>query len=136
MNIILDTNVLVAGLRSSKGTSFRLISLINDSRLRLHVSTPLVVEYEAILKREITHLTEADIETVVDWLCAIADKHEIFFLWRPMLRDPKDDHVLELAVKAEATIVTWNLQDFIPAKSIGIQIMTPRELLEQLEKSK
>lgn len=133
LNVVLDTNVLVAALKSSKGSSFRLLSLVEDPRIRLHVSTPLVVEYEAILKREIVHLAPKDIEAIVDFLCLVAGKHEVFYLWRPLLRDIKDDHVLELAFKAEAMIVTWNVRDFTPAGSLGIEVITPRDLLNQLE---
>lgn len=131
LDIILDTNVLVAALKSSRGASFRLLGQIDDARLHLNVSTPLVVEYEAILKREISHMPEAAIEAIVDYLCLVAEKHEIFYLWRPLLRDPKDDHILELAVKAEATIVTWNTRDFSPASTFGVGVMTPRDFLQQ-----
>jgi putative PIN family toxin of toxin-antitoxin system len=129
MDVVLDTNVLVAALKSSKGTSFRLLSRIDDSRIRLHVSTPLVVEYEAVLKREAAHLTPEDIEDLVDYLCLVAEKHEIFYLWRPVLRDPKDDCVLELAVKVQAAIITWNIRDFALASGLGIEVITPKDFL-------
>ena len=133
MNIILDTNVLVAALKSSKGQSFRLLSMVDDPRFQLHISTPLVVEYESVLKRDITAFVAADVEALIDYLCLIAEKHEIFYLWRPILRDPKDDHVLELAVKADAAIVTWNIKDFAPASRFAIDVLTPKELLIRLE---
>jgi len=133
MHLVIDTNVWVAALKSSRGTSYKLLSMIADERLQLHVSTPLVVEYEAILKREIVTLTPKDIEAIVDYLCLVASKHEIFYLWRPLLKDANDDHVLELAVKAEAIIVTWNLRDFHAATTLGIEAVTPREILKRLE---
>jgi putative PIN family toxin of toxin-antitoxin system len=133
MDIILDTNVLVSALQSSKGRSFRLLSMVDDPRLRLHVSTPLVVEYEAVLKRNLGALSENDIEAVVDYICFVAERHEIFYLWRPVLRDPKDDCVLELAVKSDAAIITWNVKDFAPASRFGIEVVTPRDFLSRLE---
>jgi len=92
----------------------------------------LVFEYESILKREIERNRHADMDAMVDYLCLIATAHQIFYLWRPVLHDIKDDHVLELAVKAQATIVTWNVKDFKIAKSkFGLDVMTPKALLKQ-----
>jgi putative PIN family toxin of toxin-antitoxin system len=134
-NIILDTNVLLTALKSSRGSSYRLLSLLETSRFTVHVSTPLVAEYESVLKRGYLPLTEQQIDDVIDFLCARATHHKIFYLWRPVLKDPDDDFLLELAVKADATIVTWNLTDFKRAKHFGVAVMTPREFLNYLENS-
>lgn len=134
MNIVLDTNVLFSAMRSSLGASYRLLQRIDKPPLQLHISTPLVIEYDAVLKRN-TALSYSDVDAVVDFLCSISEKHGIFYLWRPILRDPQDDHVLELAVKANAMIITWNLKDFAPAVSrFGLNVVTPRDLLKLLEK--
>jgi len=134
MNIVLDTNVLFSAMRSSLGASYRLMRKIDQEPLRLHISTPLVLEYESVLKRNHSS-SNVDVEAVVDYLCHISEKHGIFYLWRPILRDPQDDHILELAVKANAMIVTWNVKDFEPATSkFGLEVVTPRELLNRLEK--
>jgi predicted nucleic acid-binding protein len=94
-----------------------------------------VLEYESVLKRNAL-LDKADVDGVVDYLCHIAEKHGIFYLWRPILQDAQDDHILELAVKANAMIVTWNLKDFRPAsEKFGLEVITPRELLKRLELS-
>ncbi len=132
-DIVIDTNVLVAALKSSRGLSYRLLALVGSDRFRIHVSIPLVVEYEAVLKRMGLALSAAEIDDVIDFLCAKATGHEIFYLWRPMLKDPDDDFLLELAVTAAASIVTWNIDDFRRAKSLGIQAITPREFLASLE---
>ncbi len=132
-DIVLDTNVLVAALKSSQGTSFRLLSLLERDLFTVHVSTPLVTEYEAVLKRGITALTADDIDDVIDFLCSKAVLDKIFYLWRPVLKDPDDDFVLELAVKANATIVTWNVADFKQTARFGIDVMTPRDFLASLE---
>lgn len=133
-DIVLDTNVLVSALRSRQGSSFRLLSRVGDGRFRLHLSVPLVVEYEAVLKRTGLALSDTQIDDLIDYLCAQATRHRIFYLWRPKLKDPDDDFVLELSVKAGATIVTWNVADFRNARNLGVSVVTPREFLVSLEK--
>jgi putative PIN family toxin of toxin-antitoxin system len=131
--IVLDTNVIVAGLRSRNGASFKLLSIIDDQRLKLSVSVPLVIEYEEILRREQKklRLTKTDIEDVLDFLCAIAEHKTIFYLWRPFLKDPEDDMLLELAVESYSEfIVTFNKADFKGVNQFGIEAVTPKELLK------
>ena len=132
-NIVLDTNVLVSALKSSSGASYRLLSQVEHDRFTLHLSTPLVMEYEEVLKRGITLLTTEEIDNIIDFLCSRAVLHKIFYLWRPVLKDPDDDFVLGLAVKANAAIVTWNIADFKHAVRFGVAVMTPREFLVSLE---
>ena len=132
-DIVMDTNVLVAALKSSRGASFRMLSLVEHGIFTLHVSTPLVSEYEAVLKRGITSLSGEEIDDIIDFLCSRAVLNKIFYLWRPVLKDPDDDFVLELAVKANAAIVTWNVADFTHAARFGIAVLTPRDFLASLE---
>lgn len=132
-DIVLDTNVLVSALKSSRGASYRLLSLVEHGLFTLHVSTPLVTEYEAVLKRGNIVLSAEEIDDIIDFICSRAERHKIFYLWRPALKDPGDDFVLELAVKANATIVTWNVADFKHAARFGVAVITPREFLESLE---
>ncbi len=99
------------------------------------VSVPLILEYQQTLtqKRSNLGLTEAEIETVLDYLCLISHQQRIFYLWRPLLRDSKDDMVLELAVAAECEhIVTYNSRDFRGTERFGISIVTPLELLKTI----
>ena len=93
--IIIDTNVIVAGLRSNLGASYRLLRILNDERWRIHVSVALVLEYEEILKREsdALNLSLAEVDEIVNALCSIADCRVILYQWRPIARDPDDDHV-------------------------------------------
>lgn len=130
--IIIDTNVLVAALRSSQGTSYKLLRTLAEEHnpFKLQVSVPLVAEYDEVLARAFPQIQTSDI---VDYLCAIAEHHKIFYLWRPALKDPDDDFILELAVKANAAIITWNLKDFAVAKKFGVEVMTPKQLLELSE---
>jgi predicted nucleic acid-binding protein len=129
--IILDTNVPVAALKSSRGSSFRLLSLIENGTFTINLSTPLVAEYEEVLVRDIPHLSREEINDIIDFLCLKANRHKIFYLWRPVLKDADDDCILELAVKNGADIVTWNLKDFDKAETFGVAVLTPAEFLRR-----
>jgi predicted nucleic acid-binding protein len=134
--IVMDTNVLDSALRSRRGASYALLSRIGRPDLfQLNVSVPVVLEYEDVCKRHIsaTGLAIGDIESIVDYMCATARQREIFYLWRPLLKDPKDDMVLELAVEAGCdVIVTFNVRDFAGAERFGIRVMTPRAFLLEI----
>ena len=100
------------------------------------ISTTLLFEYEDILKRNQTQLelTNPEIEAVLDNLCYYSEFQKIYFLWRPYLKDPKDDHILELAVASQVnTIVTHNLRDFKNVGKFGIKAVKPNFLLEELK---
>lgn len=133
--IVIDTNVLISGLRSRQGSSFKILSLVGTGKFDIHVSVPLVLEYREVLNREIEHLyiTTEQIESVIALHCSIATQHEIFFLWRPCLRDPKDDMVLELAVKARCdSVVTHNIRDFSGIDKFGLNVITPANFLRNI----
>ncbi len=131
--IVLDTNVLVSALRSRRGASFKLLSLIGRELFDIVISVPLVVEYEAVAKRQSRQLglTHGEIDDILDYLCQVGTHREIFFLWRPVLRDPKDDLLLELAVESEsAYIVTHNVKDFMAATQFRVKVVTPKGFLQ------
>jgi putative PIN family toxin of toxin-antitoxin system len=131
--IVIDTNVLVSGLMSNRGYAFRLLQLVGTGRFEINLSVPLLLEYEDVLHRESLKLSvsRAVIDAVLDFHSAVARHHAIFFLWRPFLRDAKDDLVLELAVKARCDyIITYNKRDFQGVQQqFGIQVIDPREFL-------
>jgi putative PIN family toxin of toxin-antitoxin system len=109
--------------------------LLNDPRWQINLSTPLVLEYEEVLKRPdvIEGFSNEAIDTFLDGLCAIANQHDIFYLWRPLARDPDDDFLLELAIRAQADfIVTYNASDLLPAAQFGIALVTAKEFLQQM----
>ena len=83
-HIVIDTNVLISALRSSKGASYRLLQLIGTGKFKQNISTPLMAEYEEVMKREIKHLSTEAMDDILNYLCAEAGKHEIFYLWRPV----------------------------------------------------
>ncbi|MDA1043955.1 MAG: putative toxin-antitoxin system toxin component, PIN family [Verrucomicrobia bacterium] len=133
---VIDTNVLDSGLYSATGAAYQVLRLIERGRVIPLLSTTLLFEYEDVLKRnqEILKLSDRAVEDVLDGLCSRAECIRIHFLWRPQLRDPKDDHVLELAVAAGgADIVTYNVKDFTNASSFGVKIITPAKLLGELK---
>ena len=130
--IVIDTNVLVAGLRSRDGYAFRLLELVGTGRFEINLSVPLVLEYEAVLNRELPNLQVSlqVVDAVINYHCAVGRHHRIYFLWRPFLRDTKDDMVLELAVKADCRfIVTFNKHDFQGAEQFGLRVTNPGEFL-------
>jgi putative PIN family toxin of toxin-antitoxin system len=130
--MVLDTNVLVSAFRSREGVAFRLVSLLRKGRFEICVSVPLVLEYEDVLSRA-TSLDQDDVLSVLRFLCAVAHRQKIFYLWRPSLPDPKDDMVLELAVASRARyVVTYNGKDFAAAERFGIQVITPKAFLDIL----
>ena len=134
MLVVLDTSVLVAAWRSRTGASFALLKHFRDGSFDIAVSVPLVVEYEGALLRHLSAgQRKADVLAIVDYLCATGKQQNIFFLWRPLLRDPNDDMVAEVAVASGASaIVTHNLRDFEPVVRFGVQVLAPAQFLLQL----
>jgi predicted nucleic acid-binding protein len=136
VRVVLGSSVLVAALRSQLGASFRLLQELRAGRYGIALSVPLVLEYEATLlwHAEELGLAEAEVRALVDYLCCVGVAQEIHFLWRPTLRDPRDECVLELAVAAGCqAIVTHNTRDFIGADRFGVEVLTPGQFLRRLE---
>ena len=134
-SIILDTNVLYAGLFSSKGASFQVLRAIEEGRFKMVISTTLLFEYEDILRRNQVDLglSNQEIEKILDYFCMKSEHQKIYFLWRPRLPDPKDDHLLELAIASGTKlIVTYNTKDFKGAEEFGVRSINPKELLEEV----
>jgi len=133
--VVLDTNVLVAAIRSKRGSSYELLQRLDEGAFEITVSVSLTLEYESVLVRHISdsYLTRQDVMNLIDYLCEIARWQEIFFLWRPFLRDSGDDMVLELAVAAGCDkIVTHNTRDFSGVERFGIEVLTPAAFLQKL----
>jgi predicted nucleic acid-binding protein len=132
--VVLDTNVLVAGLKSRRGASFALFEHLENGDFEPAVSVPLVLEYEDVLLRDIAGPFEpSDVRDFVDSICSLAHWQQIFFLWRPLLADPNDDMVAELAVAAGCfAVVTHNVRDFAAIAPFGVQVLTPGKFLQRL----
>ncbi len=135
MLVIIDTNVLVSAVRSRRGASFQIVSQIGGDAFDIAVSVPLVLEYESALLRHIsnTELDESDLLAIVDYICLVAKRQPIFLLWRPLLRDPKDDMIAEAAIAAGCeAVITHNRSDFDELAKFGIRVLTPREFLHEI----
>ena len=133
--VVLDTNVIVSGLRSRRGASFRVLSLVGSGLFEHHMSVALAFEYEDAVNRSGSgiHLPKSVVEDILDFLCASARQQEIHFLWRPTLPDPKDDMVLEVAVHGGCeAIVTYNVADFRGSERFGVKVIEPQEFLKLL----
>ena len=133
--IVLDTNVLISGLRSKRGAANALLQRLNDPRLKLHVSNALLLEYEELLRREQARLglADVDVESLLDGFCTIGVQHYVSFVWRPTARDADDDFLVDLAVAAHADfVVTFNVRDLQPIEKYGIKVVTPQQILEIL----
>ncbi|MCY4200630.1 MAG: putative toxin-antitoxin system toxin component, PIN family [Gammaproteobacteria bacterium] len=132
-HVVIDTNVVISTMRSRLGASFKLLSLIDSQKFEFSVSVALVLEYESALMRSVPFIPRADVEILLDYICEIANHQKTFYLWRPVLRDPNDDLVVEVAIAGNCdTIVTFNRRDFDGTQRFGIRIMTPREFLDQI----
>jgi len=128
--IVIDTNVLVAAVRSRLGASHRLLSLVGSGQFEISVSVPLVLEYEDVLSRPEFRFLPEDVRDLVDYLCTIGNRRQVYFLWRPHLNDPKDDMVLELAVTVGCNyIVTFNERDFREIEPFELEAIRPVEFL-------
>jgi putative PIN family toxin of toxin-antitoxin system len=137
---VLDTDVLVAAFRSAAGASRRVLGAALDHRFELLLSVPLMFEYEAVLSRP-EHLAASgasvqDASDVLDGLAAVGKHVRLVFRWRPTLRDPDDDMVLETAINGQASaIITFNERDFMPfAAEFGCLVIRPGEFLRVLER--
>ena len=133
--IVIDTNVLVAALRSKRGASSLLLRLVGSGKFEINVSVPIVFEYEEVDKRTALEvgIPVETVDALVDYLCTVAVHREIHFLWRPYLRDMDDDFVLELAVESQCdAIVTYNKRDFEGIDRFGLRAITPKEFLEEI----
>ena len=139
MRIILDTNILVAALRSDMGASYAIVSQLPSERFQMALTVPLYLQYQDVLTRP-EHMTgtstQDDILRFLRYLCSIAHQQRVFFLWRPRLKDPNDDMGLEAAVASQSRyIITHNLRDFTRCgieEQFGITPMLPREFLHRL----
>lgn len=134
--IVLDTNIIYSALRSKRGASYRLLSLLGSAKFEINLSVPLVIEYEDVLLRKIHTLnfSESQIGQFLDYLCLVGNWHEVYFLWRPILKDPEDDMILELAVRANCEyIVTYNKADFQGVDKFDIKLATAKEFLQTIQ---
>lgn len=140
MRVVLDSSVLVAGLRSRLGASNKALALVATRAIVPVVSTAVFLEYEAVLSRPeqrlATRMSEKDVAGFLAAFASAAEPVELDFLWRPQLTDPADEMMLEAAVNGRAkAIITHNVRDFAVAERLfALKIMTPATLLKEIKK--
>lgn len=139
MKIVLDTSVLVAGLRTKLGAGNAALQMVARRKITLLATPPLFLEYEDVLKRpehRLVHgLTPEEIDDFLAELAALIEPVEVHFQWRPQSRDPNDEMVLEAAINGSAdAIVTYNISDFAGAgERFNILVLRPGELLSKVK---
>jgi putative PIN family toxin of toxin-antitoxin system len=138
MRLVLDTDVIVAAMRSPSGASAALLKAARQGEVTLLASVPLALEYEAVCS-EAEHQLAAGLNAAqgaifVDAVVALSEPVKTHFLWRPQLRDPGDEMVLEAAVNGRAdALVTFNVRDFGAAPAhFGIEVLLPRDALKRI----
>lgn len=130
MRIVLDTDVMVAALRSQEGASRAWLIAALKKEVQLVLSVPLILQYEEVLFRpeqlKSFHAKKEEVTTILDALCEVSHCVNISYLWRPLLKDPTDEMVLEAAVHGQAKkLLTFNQKDFVGAEEFGIIVETP-----------
>lgn len=142
LRLVLDTDVLVAAVRSRSGASWQLVNGALAGEFTLLLSVPLVLEYEAVLTRPehlaAGRLTVNDIHLLVNSVVAVAEPVRNSYLWRPMLPDPEDDMVLETALNGNAQgLVTFNQRHFVEAmRQFECSVLLPSHALRLLRTQK
>jgi putative PIN family toxin of toxin-antitoxin system len=132
VNVVIDTNVLIAALKSKRGASYKLLICLPNNVYKPNISVPLFIEYESVAKRTglVSGLATEEINAILDYILSQSNIREIFYLWRPYLKDPKDDLVLEVAVESQSEyIITFNKKDYKSIDKFGIKVVTPQEFM-------
>ena len=140
MKVALDTDVIVASRRSRSGASHALLRALQAGELDAVASVPMMLEYEAVLMRSeqrlATGMSTQDVQDFLDELAVLLIPVTTWFLWRPRLRDPDDEMVLDAAINGAAeAIVTFNVQDFLSGAAVfNLRILTPAETLLEIRR--
>tara|TARA_Y100001934_G_C12029307_1_gene620580 strand:- start:300 stop:716 length:417 start_codon:yes stop_codon:yes gene_type:complete len=138
MKVVIDTSVLVAASRSRNGASFALINELPSARIQPCLSVGLYCEWQSVMCRAENipaGLTTDDVLGYLRYIASQSHLQDINFLWRPFLKDPDDDMILELAFAAKCPyILTHNVKDFSGSEKFGIKAITPADFLRRLEK--
>jgi predicted nucleic acid-binding protein len=136
---VLDTDVLVAAVRSDRGASKALLTAALERRYPVLASVPLMLQYGSVLSRaehlEAAGISAVDVEILLDAIAVVVESIRISYLWRPVLPDAGDDLVLETAVNGRAdVVVTFNRRHFEPAAMhFGLEMVAPADAVRRLE---
>jgi putative PIN family toxin of toxin-antitoxin system len=135
--MVLDTNVLIAALRSRRGASNALLMAADEGRFTMLASVPLFLEYEAVLLRSVhlmaSQMTERQALSALNYLAGLAEPVKLHYLWRPQLSDVADEMVLETAINGRADgIVTFNVRHFGVAARFGLALLRPADAIRRI----
>ena len=138
--VVVDTSIIVAALRTRQGAGNAVVKLVASGKLTLLATAPLFLEYEDVLKRpehRLAHgLSLASVDDFLAELAALIEPVEVHFQWRPQVRDPNDEMVLEAAINGGANaLITYNVRDFASASQrFEIKVLRPAELLKRIRR--
>jgi putative PIN family toxin of toxin-antitoxin system len=136
----MDTDVIVAAMRSPAGASAAIVRAVRQGHVTMLLSVPLAMEYESVCgrpqHREASGLSRHQVEIVVDAVIAIGEPVPTHFLWRPQVHDPNDEMVLEAAVNGRAdALVTFNVRDYgTAAAQFGVEVLLPRDTIARIKR--
>jgi putative PIN family toxin of toxin-antitoxin system len=141
INVIIDTNVLVAGLIGGKGPNREILRYCFEGSLQPYVGNALYIEYQDLLARDniqsLCKQTSVTLSEFLDDFASVCKPADVWFLWRPNLKDEADNHIIELAIASNAQyIVTNNIKDFSQAElqHAGYTVIAPPDLLRMIKK--
>jgi putative PIN family toxin of toxin-antitoxin system len=132
----MDTNVLLSAFRSRLGASFEIFRRLRLGEWTAVVSNHLLYEYEEILKRDASklNLSLQDVDELLNAICARAEQFLLSNEWQPILPDPDDEPLVQLAIESNAMrIITHNVRDLKPGERLGIELLNPRHFLAKLK---
>jgi len=134
LDVVLDTNVLVASLRSKRGASRRILESVGTGQWQLNISVALALEYEDVMKRPnlLPGFSDTDVDDFLDYLFSASNLVPFVRRQRPSLPDPDDDRILEVALQCRAVIVTHNMKDFAGVERLGIAVERPADFLRSI----
>jgi putative PIN family toxin of toxin-antitoxin system len=141
LRLVFDADVMVAALRSNSGASRQLLIAALDRRIELLVSVPLMIEYEAVLTRpehlRASGITEVDVVEILEALATVLTPVPLRFLWRPKLKDPADEMVLETAVNGRADrLVTFNVRHLAAvAREFALPAVRPADVWWEVQQN-
>src|SRR2546430_9681372 len=138
--VVVDTSVVVAARRTRKGPGNAVLGLVAERRLQLLATPPLFLEYEDVLKRADQRMANGlSLEQIDEFLAELAahvEPVDLHFMWRPQVRDPGDEMVLEAAINGDAdALITYNVSDFaVAADRFAVRVLRPAEILKMVKR--
>ena len=138
MKIVIDTSVWISALITKESQARELLRLVFYAKLFPQISEALFREYEEVMKRKkiqsLTPLSQEEQNELFEAYLSRCKWNEIYYMWRPNLKDENDNFVVELAVASGAeAIITYNVKDFKNAELIfKHKIMTPEDFIKEM----